>query len=138
MVEVRMDLTKICIQENSDEQIIVLTEHDGERSFPIVIGLFEAAAVQRRVNGLPSERPLTHDLIGNMMDALGASLRKVIVTELKDSTFYANLVLERTTEAGGTETVVVDARPSDAIVLAVHHDVPIFVSEEVLAAVSIQ
>ncbi|GAH77460.1 unnamed protein product, partial [marine sediment metagenome] len=121
-MEVRVELVRIMINEAGDHQVIVLKEVGGERAFPIVIGFFEAAAIDRRLKGLQLPRPLTHDLLGGVIEALGGRLAKVVVTDLRDHTFYANLVIDR----NGDE-VRVDARPSDAIALGIANDTPIFI-----------
>ena len=123
-VAVQMELTRIIINENNEQQIIFLKEVDGERTFPIVIGIFEATSIDRRVKGLPAPRPLTHDLLANTIELLGGELRTSIISELRDHTYYAKL---RIRHSG--ELVEVDSRPSDAIAVAVTVDVPIFVAE---------
>ena len=130
MVEVQ--LARIVIRETSDQQCIYLREKQGERQFPIVIGIFEAWAIDRKVRDRKTPRPMTHDLMASLVQSLDARLERVVVSELKDNTFYARLVLRRT---GQAQTIDVDARPSDAIALAVHLDAPIFVAEGVLESV---
>lgn len=127
---VQMELSRIMISETSDHQIIVLKEANGQRSFPIVIGLHEAWAIDRAVKGIPTPRPLTHDLLYNVIEGLGANLSQIIVNDLRNNTFYAKLILQR--EAGLIE---VDSRPSDAIALAMQKNTPIFVMEKVLEEV---
>jgi len=129
MALVSMYLSKIVISETQDQQYIVLREHDGPRQFPIVIGIFEAAAIDRRVKDRRAPRPLTHDLLSNTITALGGTLTRVVVNELRDNTFYARLEI-----AIDGRTVEVDARPSDAIALSVQGEdpVPIFVDDSVL------
>jgi bifunctional DNase/RNase len=122
-----MELSKLVISEVREEQVLVLTETGGERSFPIVIGLHEAAAIDRGIRGFKAHRPLTHDLVRNVIEGMDATLKAVVINDLKDSTFYANLVLQR----NGTE-VRIDSRPSDAIALAMQMKVPILVNESVL------
>ncbi len=124
---VRMELVKIVIRETSDHQLIFLKEVDGERTFPIVIGFFEAAAIDRKVKSIPTARPMTHDLIGSILLSLESKLEQVVVNKLESNTFYARLYLQK----NGTK-VEVDARPSDAVALAVQADAPIFVDEDVL------
>jgi hypothetical protein len=124
---VRMDLSRIVITETSDQQIIVLKEREGQRAFPIVIGIYEASAIDRGVKEIPTERPLTHDLVRNIIEALGAELLQVIINDLRDNTFFAKLILSR-----NGKQVEVDSRPSDAIALAVQRNTPIFVEEKVL------
>lgn len=124
-----MALSRILIAEAQDYQLVELKEVDGERRLPIVIGLFEAAAIERRLKNLPLRRPLTHDLLGNVIEALGGRLARIVISDLRHDTFYARLIIERE-----GELVEIDSRPSDAIALGVTHDVPIFVEEHVLDA----
>ncbi len=130
---VKMNLSRIIISEINNEQVIYLKEEDGERQFPILIGIFEATSIERRVKSDRTVRPLTHDLIVNTIESLNAELDCVIINELKDQTYFAKLVIKR-----GGETIEVDARPSDAIAVAVTCDphLPIYVAEEVLGEVS--
>jgi bifunctional DNase/RNase len=128
---IEMELSRIVISENSDEQVVVLKEVNGMRTFPIVIGNYEAMALDRKIKNIKSPRPLTHDLIENIFMALNVKLLKITITQLKNSTFYAKLVLQQ----NGKE-LEVDARPSDALVLATHSKIPIYVSEEVLDKLS--
>ena len=125
---VRMELSRIFIREMTDMQIIELTEVDGDRTFPIVIGLPEAFAIERRLKGIDIPRPQTHDLLASVIGHLGGELKEIIVTDLVDGTFYAKLVVEQ-----DGHDVEIDSRPSDAIALGVAESVPIYVAEEVLA-----
>jgi len=129
---VRMELSRIIISEINDQQVIYLKEIDGERTFPIVIGIFEATSIDRRVKGYEMPRPLTHTLLVNMVEQLGAEFQDVIITELRDRTYYALL---RIRHEG--ELIEVDSRPSDAIAVAVTCDPPldIYVNEDVLGEV---
>jgi hypothetical protein len=124
---VPMELSRIIISETNDEQVIVLKEVGGERAFPIVIGIWEAVAIDRNIKGKKTPRPMTHDLLENVIGGLEAKLDRIVVTELKDRTFYAHLVLRRNGKA-----VEIDSRPSDAIALAVQMKAPIYVEEQVL------
>jgi hypothetical protein len=124
---VQCELVKIMITETADPQVIVLKEVNGERSFPILIGISEAIAIDRKIKGYEPARPLTHDLLANVITSLGAKVERVEVCGLHDNTFYAKLVVTR-----DGETVEVDSRPSDAVALAVRLESPIFVAEEVL------
>ena len=124
---VPMELSRIIISETNDEQVIVLKEIEGERAFPIVIGIWEAVAIDRNIKGKKTPRPMTHDLIENVIGGLDAKLERVIVNDLRDRTFYARLVLRR-----NGKTVEIDSRPSDAIALAVQMKAPIYVEEKVL------
>ncbi|MBX3411648.1 MAG: bifunctional nuclease family protein [Pirellulales bacterium] len=126
---VQMELSRIIISEINDHQVIYLKEVDGDRTFPILIGIFEATTIDRRVKGFTSPRPLTHDLLVSVAENLGGELQDVVISELKDHTYFARLRIKRE-----GELVEVDARPSDAIAVAVTCDpaLPIYVSEEVL------
>ena len=124
---VQMELKRIIISEVHDQQVIMLKEVEGERSFPIVIGIFEATSIDRRVKKLPTPRPLTHDLVASVIDNMGGELRDVFISELREHTYFAKLRIRL-----NGEMVEVDSRPSDAIALAVTASVPIYVSEEVL------
>ena len=126
---VPMELSRIIISEINDQQVIYLKEINGDRSFPILIGLYEASMIDRRVKGIDSPRPLTHDLVVNAVENLGGELQDVVINELREHTYYAKL---RVRQEG--ELVEIDARPSDAIAVAVTCDphLPIYVEEEVL------
>ncbi len=127
---VQMELARIFIREMTDMQVIELRELDGDRSFPIVIGLPEAFAIERRLKGVEVPRPQTHDLLSTMISQLGARLDRIVIHELYEGTFYAMLCIEQ----DGRE-IDIDCRPSDAIALGVAEGVPIFVSEQVLDAI---
>jgi bifunctional DNase/RNase len=129
MIEV--ELARIIIDEQKREQVIVLKEKDGSRLLPIVIGIAEATAIKMTLSGFVSPRPLTHDLMSNMMDNLGITLEKVIIDDLIDGTFHAKLYLKN----NGTLKII-DSRPSDSIALAVRTKSPIFVKEQVLDKLS--
>jgi bifunctional DNase/RNase len=122
-----MDLKRIIINEIQDQQVIMLRETEGERSFPIVIGIFEATSIDRRVKGMPSPRPLTHDLVAAVIDLMGGELQDIFISDLREHTYFAKLRIRK-----DGELVEVDCRPSDAIALAVTAKVPIYVAEDVL------
>ena len=124
---VQMELRRIIISEVDDHQVIILKEVDGDRSFPIVIGIFEATSIDRRVRGLTAPRPLTHDLITAVVEQMGGEIQDIVISDLREHTYYAKL---RVRKEG--ELIDVDCRPSDAIALAVTARVPIYVSEDVL------
>jgi bifunctional DNase/RNase len=111
-----MELSRIIISEINDQQVIYLKEVDGTRTFPILIGIFEATSIDRRVKQYHTPRPLTHDLLVNVVDAMGGQLQDVVIVRHEG------------------ELIEIDARPSDAIAVAVTCDpqLPIYVSEEVL------
>jgi bifunctional DNase/RNase len=126
-MEVRMDLARIRISESHDHQVIVLRERNGARLLQIVIGLTEALAIDRRVKAVQLQRPMTHDLLANVIESLSGQLEKIVINDLQEHTFYAKLVIRHQ-----GELVEVDSRPSDAIALGVANDVPLYVEEQVL------
>ena len=128
---VQMDLTRIIITETGDSQVIILQERNGERQFPIMIGITEALAIDRRIKGIQTARPLTHDLMASIINQLNGDLEKIVISELREHTFYAKLVVRR-----NGDLLEIDSRPSDAIALGVTSQTPIFVDEEVLRKVS--
>jgi bifunctional DNase/RNase len=130
---VQMQLSRIIISEINEQQVIYLKEIDGARQFPILIGIFEATSIDRRVKSYHAPRPLTHDLIVNIVDSLGGELDSVVISELKQHTYFAKLRVRR-----DGELIEIDSRPSDAIAVAVTCEppLPIFVAEEVLDDVS--
>lgn len=126
---VQMELSRIIISDINDQQVIYLKEVDGQRMFPILIGLFEAASIDRRVKHFHSPRPLTHDLVVSVVESLGGELQDVVISELREHTYFAKLRVRRE-----GELIEIDARPSDAIAVAVTCDpqLPIYVAEDVL------
>lgn len=106
---------------------LILKETNGKRKLPIIIGAFEAQSIALELEGMKPPRPLTHDLMKNIIDTFAVSLNEVYINELRDGTFYAKLSVE-----GVSETQEIDSRPSDAIALAVRYGAPIYVDEEVL------
>ena len=129
-----MQLSRIIISEISDNQVIYLKEIDGERQFPILIGIFEATSIDRRVKAAARPpRPLTHDLVVNVAESLGGTLESVMISSLQEQTYFAQIRIRR-----GEEMIEIDARPSDAIAVAVTFQppLPIFVAEEVLEKAS--
>ncbi len=126
---IHMQLSRIIISEINEQQVIYLQEVDGERQFPILIGIFEATSIDRRVKHQTSPRPLTHDLLVSTVEQLGAELDSVVINELHEHTYYAKLRIRQ-----DGELIEIDSRPSDAIAVAVTCDppLPIYVAEEVL------
>jgi bifunctional DNase/RNase len=126
-----MELRRIVTDDVREQYVIYLKEIEGERMFPIVIGLFEVVSIERRIKGIPTPRPLTHDLICQAVDLLGGDIQDVMISDLQDGTYYAKIRVKQ-----NGELVEIDSRPSDAIAVAVTADVPIFVNEEVLEEAS--
>lgn len=126
---VRMELSRIIISEINDQQVIYLTEVDGSRTFPILIGIFEATSIDRRVKGEVPPRPLTHDLLKNSIEQLGGDVQDVVINNLQDHTYYAVIRVQQ-----DGELVEIDSRPSDAIALSVHYSppLPVYVDDSVL------
>ena len=108
--------------------IVILRTQEGESVLPIFVGLFEANAIAQQLDGSLSPRPMTHDLLGNLIDALHGRVDRVVITDLRDNTFFAIIHLE-----SHGEKFAIDARPSDAMALALRLKVPIFVEDAVLA-----
>lgn len=141
---VRMELSRILIRELNDLQLIELREVTGDaapspfpeensngsstRAFPIVIGRAEAEAIERRLKGITVKRPQTHDLMANIITALGGELQSITINDLSEHTFFATLDVKC---KDGT-LLHIDSRPSDAIALGIAGSVPIFVAEHVL------
>lgn len=111
----------------SRHRVVLLKESEGERYLPIWIGMFESEAIAMRLQGTAVPRPLTHDLLANVVTEMGGVIQYVVINDLNDSTFYARLAIEH-----GGELQLVDSRPSDAIALAVRTSVPIYVEESVM------
>ena len=125
-MEVQVELSKIIINEAVDQQIIVLKELHGDRSFPIVIGMTEALAIERRSKGISLPRPMTHDLLASVIEQMDGRVEKVVISDLTNGTFYALLYVD----VDGNK-LEIDSRPSDAIALSAGMDVQLFVDEEV-------
>ncbi|MHC4944540.1 MAG: bifunctional nuclease family protein [Planctomycetota bacterium] len=129
-MEIPVELSKIVIRDGSDQQYIYVSEIDGTRGFPIIIGSYEAAEINRKVSEVKTPRPMTHDLIRLVLQAFEAKLEKIVVNDLSEGTFYANLHLQQ-----GDQFYRIDCRPSDAIALASALKAPIYVEESVMEQV---
>jgi len=130
MIEVKIDSIRVSLM--SQHRVVVLKDVDTDRYLPIWIGPFEADAITIQLQGVQVARPLTHDLLKSVIDEMGATISHVMVNELKNDTFYARIVMD----VNG-QSMEIDARPSDAIALAVRANAPLFVAEEVMSAASI-
>lgn len=130
---VPMHVTGVRVELPTNTPIVLLREQAGERFLPIWVGPVEAMAISSAMEGVKPPRPLTHDLLTSVVEALGAKVARVVVTELRDNIFYADLVLE----IDGRE-VVVSSRPSDAIALSVRTGAPVYASPEVLDEAGIE
>jgi len=123
-----MKVKVVGLDQNNMVPVVIITDRDEKGFIPIVIGPAEAGAISEGLEGKRRPRPMTHDLIKNLIDTLHAKVDRIIIHDLRDETYYAHICLK--TSEGEVE---VDARPSDAIALALRTDAPIFVSEEVAA-----
>ncbi|MFZ0033649.1 MAG: bifunctional nuclease family protein [Sedimentisphaerales bacterium] len=130
-MDVEVELSRIIINETSDQQVIVLKERHGNRSFPIVIGIVEIFAIDRRLKGIKPPRPMTHDLLGSIIENLGVKIEKIIINDLRNHTFYAQIRL-----SSNGRSIEIDSRPSDAIALGVASNAPIYVAEHVFEKTS--
>jgi bifunctional DNase/RNase len=129
---IEMELSGVRVELPTNQPIALLREKGGERYLPIWIGPSEAASIAMALQGVATPRPMTHDLVKTILDDLSVRVEQIVVTELRESTFYAVITLER-----GGEQLEVSARPSDAMALAVRMSVPIFAAEEVLEEAAI-
>ncbi len=124
---IELVLNKIKIDEMRNEQVIVFREKDGTRYLPVVIGIAEVNSIKMKLSGIKPPRPMTHDLLLQTIEQLGARLERVVIDKLQNNTFYAKLQLKIP-----QGEVLVDARPSDSVALALRAEVPVYVTEEVL------
>jgi bifunctional DNase/RNase len=125
MIRVTVDSIRVSLL--TQHRVVVLRETESRRYLPIWIGPFEADAIALALQGHEPQRPMTHDLLKSVFGELGAAITYILVNDIHDSTFYARIVVEQ-----GSRTIEIDARPSDAIALAVRSDVPIYVEQHVL------
>lgn len=126
MVEVRLRAVRVDLQSNTP--VLLLQESDGlGRTLPIFIGAPEATAIAFALQGMDTPRPMTHDLIRDLLEALGAEVRRVVITELKTATYFAEIVLAR-----GDHELPVSSRPSDAVAVAVRTDAPLYVADDLM------
>jgi uncharacterized protein len=128
MAAVRMLIKGLMMDPVTNMPIVVLRDESGERTLPIWIGMFEAHAVALQLENSTPARPMTHDLLKHLVEALGAEVTAVHITDVREGTFYALITLQQQGDA-----IVVDARPSDALALALRTRAPVFVAEHVLA-----
>jgi hypothetical protein len=126
-MEVEMKIRGLMMDPVTNMPIVILKDIDGNSVLPIWVGVYEANAIALEIEKVTTPRPMTHDLIKNLLMGLGSGLRKVVVSELKDDTFYAVIWMER-----DGEMIAIDSRPSDALALALRLDCPIYVEDDVL------
>lgn len=128
---IKMKVESITLDPKTNMPVVILQNSKNKKSLPIWIGIFEASAIALKLDGIDSPRPLTHDLLKLVIEKLNAKVRKIYITDLKNNTFYANLVL-----LISNKEIKIDCRPSDAIALALRTNSPIFVEENVIGDVN--
>ena len=126
-MEIEMTIKGLMIDPITNMPIVILKDSEGNRVLPIWVGIFEANAIALQIENISTPRPMTHDLLKNMLYDLAARVEKIVICELKDNTFYAMIYLTR-----NGDVVAIDSRPSDAIALALRTKAPIFVEESVV------
>jgi uncharacterized protein len=129
---IEMNLVGVRVELPTNQPIVLLREKEGERFLPIWIGAMEATAIAFALQGIVTARPMTHDLMKNLLEELGVRIDRIVITELRDGTFYAVIQMQQ-----NGSSFEVSSRPSDAIALAVRVNVPVFANEEVLTEASI-
>lgn len=130
-MEIEMKIRGLMMDPAANTPIIILKDVNGDSMLPIWVGPFEANAIAVEIEKMASQRPMTHDLVKNIIWELGATVRRIVITHLIENTFYAVIEMVR-----NGEVVVLDSRPSDAIALALRADCPIYVNEEVIKSSS--
>ena len=126
-MQIEMSIKGLMVDPISNMPIVILRDKDGQKTLPIWVGMFEANAIALQIENISTPRPMTHDLLRNVIHDLKASVQKIVVCDLQDSTFYALIYLTL-----NGEVVAIDSRPSDAIALALRTRAPIFVEEAVI------
>ena len=126
-MEIEMKIRGLMMDPVTNMPIVILKDVEGKSVLPIWVGVYEANAIALEIEKVATPRPMTHDLVRNVLIGLGTGVRKVVVNELKDYTFYAVIFLER-----DGELISIDSRPSDALAVALRLDCPIFVDDDVL------
>ncbi len=126
-MEIEMTIKGLMIDPITNMPIVILKDKEGDRVLPIWVGVFEANAIALQIENISTPRPMTHDLLRNILSEIEADVQRIVVCELKENTFYAMIYLDRE-----GQTMAVDARPSDAIALALRTKAPIFVEDDVV------
>lgn len=126
-MEIEMTIKGLMIDPITNMPIVILKDREGERVLPIWVGVFEANAIALQIENISTPRPMTHDLLKNILLEIEAEVEKIVVCELRENTFYAMIYLDR-----GGQIIAIDARPSDAIALALRTKSPIYVEEAVV------
>ncbi len=130
---IELVLSKIKVDENRHEQLVVFREKDGNRFLPVVIGLPEIHAIKLKLGNVKSPRPMTHDLMLRIVQELGGKIERVVIDKLENNTFHAKIHIRK----GAGEEICVDSRPSDSVAIALRAQVPVFAEEAVLNSASV-
>jgi uncharacterized protein len=128
-MQIEMTIKGLMVDPITNTPIVILRDKDGQKVLPIWVGIFEANAIALQIENIPTPRPMTHDLLRNVIHDLRAEVKKIVVCDLQENTFYALIYLALD---GNGDTVAIDARPSDAIALALRTRAPIFVEDSVI------
>jgi bifunctional DNase/RNase len=126
-MQIEMTIKGLIVDPTTNVPMVILRDKEGQRELPIWMGIFEADAIARQIENISMPRPMTHDLLRNVIHDLNASVEKIVVSDLQENTFFALIYL-----SVNGETVAIDARPSDAIALALRTGSPVFVEEFVI------
>ena len=126
-MQIEMTIKGLMVDPITNMPIIILRDAEGQRVLPIWVGIFEANAIALQMENISTPRPMTHDLLRNVIEGLSGRITRIVVSDLRDNTFYALIYVDT-----GSDTVAIDARPSDAIALALRAQAPIFVEEDVI------
>jgi hypothetical protein len=129
-MDIEVKIRGLMMDPNSGTPIIILKDVNSEMMLPIWVGAYEANAIALEIEKIAPQRPMTHDLLRNLVLEMGATVQRIVITELRDNTFFAVIEIVK----GGGERVSLDSRPSDAIALALRVDSPIFVNEDVMSS----
>jgi bifunctional DNase/RNase len=129
-MEIEVKIRGLMMDPNSGTPIVILKDVNSETLLPIWVGAYEANAIALEIEKIATQRPMTHDLLRNLIVEMGARVERVVVTELRDNTFFAVIEMRN----GSGDFIMLDSRPSDAIALALRADCPIYVNEEVIQA----
>ena len=127
-MQIEMSIKGLMVDPITNMPIVILRDKDGQKVLPIWVGIFEANAIALKLENIDTPRPMTHDLLQSIINDAGQHVARIVITELKESTFYASIHL-----AGPTGERIIDSRPSDAIALALRSSAPIYVDESVLS-----
>lgn len=130
---IELTLNKIKIDEKRNEQVIIFREKDGSRYLPVVIGLPEVNAIKLKLSGIEPPRPMTHDLLLNITEGLGGKMKRIVIDKIENGTFYAKIYICSKDD----KEIIIDARPSDSVAMAIRSGVPIYTLDQVIETASV-